>query len=122
MKRSEPDFISDQPLLKQILNLALSKKAGRIIAMDVRGLSSLADFFIICHGESEPQVKAITDHIRKGTDYKPRHLEGYENQNWILLDYFDIVVHIFKKDEREYYNLERLWADAPIKEIDDDKT
>ena len=78
MKRSEPDFISEQPLLKQILNLALSKKAGRIIAMDVRGLSSLADFFIICHGESEPQVKAITDHIRKGTDYKPRHLEGYE--------------------------------------------
>jgi len=122
MKKSEPDFISDQPLLKQILNLALSKKAGRIIAMDVRGLSSLADFFIICHGESEPQVKAITDHIRKGTDYKPRHLEGYENQNWILLDYFDIVVHIFKKDEREYYDLERLWADAPIKEIDDDKT
>ena len=122
MKKSEPDFISDQPLLKQILNLALSKKAGRIIAMDVRGLSSLADFFIICHGESEPQVKAITDHIRKGTDYKPRHLEGYENQNWILLDYFDIVVHVFKKDEREYYNLERLWADAPIKEIDDDKT
>ncbi len=122
MKRSEPDFISDQPLLKQILNLALSKKAGRIIAMDVRGLSSLADFFIICHGESEPQVKAITDHIRKGTDYKPRHLEGYENQNWILLDYFDIVVHVFKKDEREYYDLERLWADAPIKEIDDDKT
>ena len=122
MKRSEPDFISDQPLLKQILNLALSKKAGRIIAMDVRGLSSLADFFIICHGESEPQVKAITDHIRKGTDYKPWHLEGYENQNWILLDYFDIVVHVFKKDEREYYNLERLWADAPIKEIDDDKT
>ena len=122
MKRSEPDFISDQPLLKQILNLALSKKAGRIVAMDVRGLSSLADFFIICHGESEPQVKAITDHIRKGTDYKPRHLEGYENQNWILLDYFDIVVHVFKKDEREYYDLERLWADAPIKEIYDDNT
>ena len=120
MKRSEPDFISEQPLLKQILNLALSKKAGRIIAMDVRGLSSLADFFIICHGESEPQVKAITDHIRKGTDYKPRHLEGYENQNWILLDYFDIVVHVFKKDEREYYNLERLWADAPHMKIDDD--
>ena len=122
MKKSEPDFISDQPLLKQILNLAHSKKAGRIVALDVRGLSSLADFFIICHGESEPQVKAITDHIRKGTDNKPRHLEGYENQNWILLDYFDIVVHVFKKDEREYYDLERLWADAPIIEINDDKT
>ena len=97
-----------------------------LLKRHVYGLTSsirvLADFFIICHGESEPQVKAITDHIRKGTDYKPRHLEGYENQNWILLDYFDIVVHVFKKDETEYYNLERLWADAPIKEIDDDKT
>ena len=120
MNKSEPDFISDQPLLKQILDLALDKKAGQLVALDVRGLSSLADFFIICHGESEPQVKAITDNIRKGTDHKPRHLEGYENQNWILLDYFDIVVHIFNKAEREYYNLERLWADAPHIKIDDD--
>jgi len=122
MNKSEPDFISDQPLLKQILDLALDKKAGQLVALDVRGLSSLADFFIICHGESEPQVKAITDNIRKGTDHKPRHLEGYENQNWILLDYFDIVVHIFNKAEREYYNLERLWADAPYIKIDDDTT
>jgi len=122
MNKSEPDFISNQPLLKKILNLALEKKAGQLVTLDVRGLSSLADFFIICHGESEPQVKAITDNIRKGTDHKPRHLEGYENQNWILLDYFDIVVHIFNKAEREYYNLERLWADAPYIKIDDDTT
>ena len=67
------------------------------------------------------QVKAITDNIRKGTDHKPRHLEGYENQNWVLLDYFDVIVHIFNKEEREYYGLERLWADAPIMEISDDK-
>ena len=122
MNKSEPDFISDQPLLKQILDLALEKKACQVVALDIRGLSSLADFFIICHGESEPQVKAITDNIRKGTDHKPRYLEGYENKNWVLLDYFDIVVHIFNKDEREYYNLERLWADAPHMKIDDDTT
>ena len=120
MKESDTDFISDQPLLKQILGLAIDKKAGRIVVFDVRGLSSLMDFFIVCHGTSEAQVKAIVDNIRKGTENKPRHLEGYENQNWILLDYFDIVVHVFKKDERDYYELERLWADAPIKEINDE--
>ncbi len=120
MKKSNTDFISDQPLLKQILGLAIDKKAGRIVVFDVRGLSSLTDFFMVCHGTSEAQVKAIVDNIRKGTENKPRHLEGYENQNWILLDYFDIVVHVFKKDERDYYELERLWADAPVKEIYDE--
>ena len=120
MKESDTDFISDQPLLKQILGLAIGKKAGRIVVFDVRGLSSLTDFFMVCHGTSEAQVKAIADNIRKGTENKPRHLEGYENQNWILLDYFDIVVHVFKKDERDYYELERLWADAPMKEINDE--
>ena len=120
MKESDTDFISAQPLLKQILGLAIDKKAGRIVVFDVRGLSSLTDFFMVCHGTSEAQVKAIVDNIRKGTENKPRHLEGYENQNWILLDYFDIVVHVFKKDERDYYELERLWADAPMKEINDE--
>ena len=120
MKESDTDFIFDQPLLSQILNLAIDKKARRIVIFDVRGLSSLTDFFMICHGTSETQVKAIVDNIRKGTENKPRHLEGYENQNWILLDYFDIVVHVFKKDERDYYGLERLWADAPMKEISDE--
>ena len=120
MKESDTDFIFDQPLLSQILDLAIDKKAGRIVIFDVRGLSSLTDFFVVCHGTSEAQVKAIVDNIRKGTENKPRHLEGYENQNWILLDYFDIVVHVFRKDERDYYELERLWADAPIKEINDE--
>ena len=120
MKESDTDFIFDQPLLIQILDLAIDKKAGRIVIFDVRGLSSLTDFFMVCHGNSEAQVKAIVDNIRKGTENKPRHLEGYENQNWILLDYFDVVVHVFKKDERDYYELERLWADAPMKEINDE--
>ena len=120
MKESDTDFIFDQPLLSQILDLAIDKKAGKIVVFDVRGLSSLTDFFMVCHGNSEAQVKAIVDNIRKGTENKPRHLEGYENQNWILLDYFDIVVHVFKKDERDYYELERLWADAPMKEINDE--
>ena len=120
MPEPSPDFVSDLPLLKQILDLAFEKKAVELVAMDVRGLSSFTDFFIICSGDSEPQVKAITDNIRRGTPQKPHHLEGYENLNWVLLDYFDIVVHVFGKDERDYYNIEKLWADAPMNEFSDE--
>ena len=115
------DFIANQPLLKQIINLAIEKKAGKLIALDLRGLCSITDYFLICHGESEPQVKAITDHIRKGTDKKPKHLEGYENQNWVLLDYFDVIVHVFKVDIRNYYNIEKLWADAPLNRFNNEE-
>ena len=68
MKESDTDFIFDQPLLSQILDLAIDKKAGRIVIFDVRGLSSLTDFFMVCHGNSEAQVKAIVDNIGKGTE------------------------------------------------------
>ena len=121
MSNSDSDFTSNQPLLRNIIDLIKQKKASNIVAMDVRGLSSFTDFFVICNGESDPQVKAISDNIKKGTKHKPRYVEGYENQNWVLLDYFDIIVHVFNKDEREYYSLERLWADAPIIEIDDNE-
>ena len=92
MTESTQDFVTDFPLLKQIVNLAQEKKAVQLVAMDVRGLSSITDYFVICSGDSEPQVKAIADNIRKGTPKKPNHLEGYENLNWVLMDYFDVVV------------------------------
>ena len=114
MIASNKGFIDDQPLLKEIIDLAKEKKARHLVILDLRGISSITDYFLICHGDSDPQVKAIADHIRKGTTKKPKHLEGYENRNWILLDYFDVVIHIFNKNEREYYGIERLWADAPI--------
>jgi len=116
------DFVKNYSDLKNIVNLALNKKAIELNVLDVRGLSSITDYFVICSGRSEPQVKAIGDHIRKGTTKKPHHIEGYENQNWILLDYFDILVHIFKKEERKYYNIERLWADAPINKYHNEKS
>ena len=122
MSDSAPDFVSYQHLLKQIVHLALEKKAIELVAMDIRGLSSVTDFFVICSGDSEPQVKAIADNIRRGTPHNPRHLEGYENLNWVLLDYFDVVVHVFRKDHRDYYNIEKLWADAPITEFIDEET
>ena len=98
MSDSAPDFVSDQHLLKQIVHLALEKKAIELVAMDVRGLSSVTDFFVICSGDSEPQVKAIADNIRRRTPHKHLNLEGYENLNWVLLDYFDVVVHVFGKN------------------------
>ncbi|MBL51464.1 MAG: ribosome silencing factor [Candidatus Marinimicrobia bacterium] len=120
MSNSDQEFVSEQPLLQEIVELALQKKAKNLIALDVRGLSSVADFFVICSGDSDPQVKAISDSIRKGTPQKPKHMEGYENLNWVLIDYFDVLVHIFNNQERGYYGLERLWADAPINKFNNE--
>ena len=113
---------SSKKLLDQIIKFANQKKAENIITVDLRGISSLCDYYLICHGNSEPQIKAIADNIRKNTTYKPKHIEGYENKKWILLDYFDVIVHVFDKVEREYYEIERIWADAPINEFHDEKS
>tara|TARA_B100000427_G_scaffold321990_2_gene323356 strand:- start:82 stop:450 length:369 start_codon:yes stop_codon:yes gene_type:complete len=122
MNKPQLDNNSSQSLLEEIIRLAFEKKAEGLITLDLKGLSYLSDYFIICHGKSEPQVKAIVDNIRKGTSFKPRHLEGYDNKKWVLLDYFDIIVHVFDKDERKYYSIEKIWADAPIKEYTYEKT
>ena len=122
MNKPQLDDNSSQSLLKEIIQLAFEKKAQNIISLDLRGISYLTDYFIICHGKSDPQVKAIVDNIRKGTSFKPRHLEGYENKKWVLLDYFDIIVHVFDEEERDYYSLENVWADAQKKEFYDKKT
>lgn len=121
MNNPKLDNNSSQSLFKEIINLAFEKKAKNLISLDLRGNSSLTDYFIICHGNSEPQVKAIVDNIRKGTSFKPRHLEGYENKKWVLLDYFDIVVHVFDEKEREYYSVENIWADVPKQQFDDER-
>ena len=122
MKKNQLDNNSSRSLLEQIVQLAFEKKAQNLISLDLRGLSYLSDYFIICHGKSDPQVKAIVDNIRKGTSFKPRHLEGYENRKWVLLDYFDIIVHVFNKEERDYYSIENVWADAPKNEFNDERT
>jgi len=100
--------------------LALSKKAENVVALDVRGLSGITDCFLVCSADTDIQVKAIADAIRRGTPHKPVHVEGYENLHWVLLDYIDIVVHVFKTSERNYYNIEKLWSDAPTKVFEDD--
>ena len=101
---------------------ALSKKAENVIAMDLRGLTTTCDFFVICNGTSDVQVKAIADAINDGLaaeGEKPWHIEGYEGRRWILLDYVDVVVHVFDEETRDYYQLERLWGDARTTEFTD---
>ena len=121
MNNPKLDNNSSQSLFEEIINLAFEKKAKNLISLDLRGHSSLADYFIICHGKSEPQIKAIVDNIRKGTSIRPRHLEGYENKKWVLLDYIDIIVHVFDEKEREYYSIENIWADVPKQEFNDER-
>ena len=95
------------------------KKANKIAVMDLRNIhSDVADFFIVCHATSRTQVDAIArsveEEVFKKLNTWPSHSEGYENSEWILLDYFDVVVHIFMEDKRDFYRIEKLWADAEI--------
>tara|TARA_X000000368_G_scaffold392177_1_gene356742 strand:- start:1545 stop:1877 length:333 start_codon:yes stop_codon:yes gene_type:complete len=105
------------PLVKQIANLAGEKKAEDLVALNVSKITSLSDYFIICSAKNIIQVKAIADNIRDNTKEKPWRTEGYENANWIIIDYVDIVVHIFFEETRHYYDLERIWFDAKTVKI-----
>ncbi|HLP78427.1 MAG TPA: ribosome silencing factor [Candidatus Paceibacterota bacterium] len=97
--------------------LADNKKAENISILDVRELSSVTDFFVIASGSSEPHLRAITDEItdglRKEHDLRPRAVDGALQTAWIVLDYFDVIVHVMRQDVREKYDLETLWGDAP---------
>ncbi len=108
---------------EEITQIILSKKGFDIRIFDLKKLSTFADFFVICSASSDTQVKAIADAVDKelrDRGIKTYHKEGYEALNWVLLDYFDVVVHVFKKEAREFYNLEKLWGDAEITEIEDE--
>lgn len=104
----------------------LDKKGLDVVVMDMTGVSGVADMFVIANGESDSQIKAIADAvveaIREDHDERPWHKEGYEHRQWILLDYVDLVVHVFYPERREFYGLERLWGDAPREEVDSDGT
>ena len=110
-------------LAKKIAQLALSKKAFDIIIMDLRKLTDIADFFVICSADSDVQVKAITDVVAEGTEkigMRPWHYEGISQRQWVLLDYVDVVVHIFHKEARKFYSLEKLWGDAVVESVMDE--
>ena len=107
---------------EKIADLIFNKKGYDVRIIDLRSLTTFSDFFVICSADSDTQVKAIADEIDKGLrdeGIKCWHKEGYMALSWVLLDYVDVVVHVFKKDAREFYNIEKLWGDAPSIEIVD---
>ncbi|SVC70086.1 uncharacterized protein METZ01_LOCUS322940, partial [marine metagenome] len=109
---------------RRISELMLEKKALDITIIDVRKITTLTDFFVLCTSESQPQTRAITDHIHqemKKEAMKAWHIEGYQQLDWVLVDFVNIVAHVFSKDAREYYEFERLWADGKITRIKDKK-
>ena len=98
----------------------LSRKANDVVILDLRGIASFTDFFVICSGNSDTHVEGLSRAILEKLDenaVEPWHKEGERDATWILLDYVDVVAHIFLKESREFYNLERLWADAPTVEL-----
>lgn len=102
-------------LLRAAAAAAVAKKAVDPVALDLRSVAGVADYFLICSGSSEVQVKAIAEAVEEKLteqDAKPWHVEGLDGRRWVLLDYVDFVVHVFHEKTREYYLLERLWGDA----------
>lgn len=122
----EKDFLTSQKNVSTeefnnlIIEAIQEKKGHDIVKMDLRGLDASTDFFIVCHGTSDTQVKAIANgiayDIKKQTGQLPNHTEGMKNGTWVLVDYFNVIIHIFYKDTREFYGLEDLWSDAVVTE------
>jgi ribosome-associated protein len=115
-----------EALLDAIIKGIREKKGKMIRKFDLTGLNyASTDYFIICHGDSQRQSVAIADsvedEVKKSTGEKPWHVEGTQNAQWILMDYVNVVVHVFFKEAREFYDIENLWADAAITEIDDEE-
>lgn len=115
---------SGEELSRLVVNGMLEKKATNIVVMDLRKVNnSITDFFVICSGNTDTQIAAIADSVDeevfKASKINPWHQEGRQNREWILLDYVDVVVHVFRKDRRKFYDLESLWGDAETKLIEE---
>lgn len=116
--------ISSKVLSEWVVEGMLNKKATNVVVMDLRKVKhAIADYFIICSGNSDTQIDAISEsveeEVHKQSKQNPWKREGKENKEWILLDYVDVVAHIFNKDKRAFYGLEELWGDAEIIRIDE---
>jgi len=109
--------MTPERMVAQIAELASDRKALEIVQLDLRGMIGYADYFVICTGRTDRQTRAIHDGIHLGMKSShallPRRVEGLTEARWILIDYLDVVVHIFTPDTREYYRLEQLWGEAP---------
>ncbi|HZG79706.1 MAG TPA: ribosome silencing factor [Brevibacillus sp.] len=106
-----------EDLARLVIKAAEDKKAEKLTVLDIKNLSVIADYFMICHGNNERQVQAIVREIRDQAHkhgYPVRGIEGEEEGRWVLVDLEDVVIHVFHREDREFYNLERLWKDAEV--------
>jgi ribosome-associated protein len=112
-------------LIKAITEGLFEKKARDIVLLDVRNLTTLADFFVVCHGTSDTQIRALAnsvhEKVKEAIGENPWKKEGMDARSWVILDYVNIVVHIFSEEKREYYGIERMWNDAVVTEVADAK-
>jgi len=107
----------------RVVKAALDKKAADVVVLDLRHTPAFTDFFIVCSGQNPRQVKAIADAVEealRGAKLRPAHIEGYDRAEWILMDYFTFIVHVFTPQTRIFYSLERLWGDAERTEVSDE--
>lgn len=121
LKKEHVSSIAVQVLAREAITAIQEKKGSDVVIMDMHEASGLADYFILCSGTSDIQVKAIAESVEKRLKLecqeRPWHIEGAENRQWVLLDYVNLVVHIFIPERREFYDLERLWSDAPTERV-----
>ncbi|MDF0478761.1 ribosome silencing factor [Vagococcus sp. PNs007] len=113
-------IIESKQLLEVVVKAIDDKRGEEIIALDVQGISLLADYFVICHGNSEKQVGAIVDSVANAAreqGIEVGRIEGKDSGKWVLADLGDIVLHVFHGEERSFYNLEKLWSDAPMVDV-----
>jgi ribosome-associated protein len=102
---------------------ALDKKASQVVVLDLRHTPAFTDFFVLCSGQNSRQVKAIADSVEealRAAGVRPAHIEGYDRADWVLMDFFTFIVHVFAPHTRDFYSLERLWGDAERIEIGDE--
>ena len=110
------------PLAEVVAGYAADVKARDLVELDLRDVLGYTDYFVICTGNTDRQTKAIHDRIHVGLKNEhgllPRRVEGLSESRWILMDYLDVVVHVFTPEAREFYRLEQLWGEAPVREVD----
>jgi ribosome-associated protein len=113
---NDPTHAESREIAVTAARAAAAKQAGDVTILDVHDLIVITDYFVICSGDTDRQVKTIVEEVERAVrdlGEKPIRREGDADSRWVLLDYIDVVVHVFAREEREYYDLERLWRDAP---------
>lgn len=121
---TSPETLDSEQMVDIISEALLERKAEDISVLDVRGLTTLTDFFVVCHATTDIQIKAIANNViekvREELNETAWKKEGMDSRRWVVLDFVNVVVHIFNKEQREYYSFERMWNDAEVTKVEDE--